>query len=385
MAGVNKVQYGNQVVIDISDSTVNAHTLLEGIKAYGANGDPVTGTLKLAYHITLTPEQYNELTVEEQDADENFFYLPETEPGGAFTQEANSPWNLTEDELIKYKYNGHEVFICANNGSLYAELSNGWNTVDTIPTDYAPAEALTFSAFFENTSTWDISPIMMRIRPNGNVDVASNGAANGNLYFTYNYLRETAQPRDTWFYTMASGLPFAVINDTSTALDKVWSAHKVNTAFAGVAQQNASLLTMINGKAAINDSSTDSDVTWSAQKINTELSDKATNDAVNAKASINDSSTANNVTWSAQKINSELSGKATTAAVNAKPSINDSSTANNVVWSASKINNALSGKISNKGISAATNVTGLSISNGYLQVSDGQGHVHSIEIDFALA
>ncbi len=35
---VNKVIYGNQIVIDITDSTVNPNVLLAGYKAYGDNG-----------------------------------------------------------------------------------------------------------------------------------------------------------------------------------------------------------------------------------------------------------------------------------------------------------------------------------------------------------
>lgn len=42
---VNKVVFGDQTIMDISDSTVNANNLLSGVKAYGANGEAVTGAV----------------------------------------------------------------------------------------------------------------------------------------------------------------------------------------------------------------------------------------------------------------------------------------------------------------------------------------------------
>jgi hypothetical protein len=74
---VNKVVFGNQVAIDISDSTVNASSLLEGIKAYGADGLAVTGTLKLAYHVTLSRAQYENLTAAQKNADDTWYYIEE--------------------------------------------------------------------------------------------------------------------------------------------------------------------------------------------------------------------------------------------------------------------------------------------------------------------
>ena len=80
---INKVVYGNQVLIDITDSTVNPNTLLAGYKAYGANGQPVNGALQLSYHITLHQAQYDALSEAEQMADENWFYIDDVKIVGA--------------------------------------------------------------------------------------------------------------------------------------------------------------------------------------------------------------------------------------------------------------------------------------------------------------
>ena len=45
--GVNKVIYGNDTLIDISNSTVTVDTLAEGEVAYGANGERLVGQAKL--------------------------------------------------------------------------------------------------------------------------------------------------------------------------------------------------------------------------------------------------------------------------------------------------------------------------------------------------
>ena len=44
MPGNAKVIYGDEVLIDITQDTVDAASLLEGKTAHGADGDPVTGT-----------------------------------------------------------------------------------------------------------------------------------------------------------------------------------------------------------------------------------------------------------------------------------------------------------------------------------------------------
>lgn len=46
--GVNKVVFGAVSIMDISDSTVTEDTLAEGVTAYGANGDKITGKMKAA-------------------------------------------------------------------------------------------------------------------------------------------------------------------------------------------------------------------------------------------------------------------------------------------------------------------------------------------------
>lgn len=45
---VSKVVLGNQTVMDITDSTVDANSLLSGKKAYGANGEPIIGAVVTA-------------------------------------------------------------------------------------------------------------------------------------------------------------------------------------------------------------------------------------------------------------------------------------------------------------------------------------------------
>ena len=41
---VNKVQYGNQVLIDLTSDTVTADKILQGYTAHDASGTSITGT-----------------------------------------------------------------------------------------------------------------------------------------------------------------------------------------------------------------------------------------------------------------------------------------------------------------------------------------------------
>lgn len=42
---INKVVYGNTTLIDITDTTATANTMLNGVGAYGANGVWMNGTI----------------------------------------------------------------------------------------------------------------------------------------------------------------------------------------------------------------------------------------------------------------------------------------------------------------------------------------------------
>ena len=45
---VNKVVYGTTVLVDLTGDTVTEDTIKEGVTAHGANGEPITGTMKTA-------------------------------------------------------------------------------------------------------------------------------------------------------------------------------------------------------------------------------------------------------------------------------------------------------------------------------------------------
>ena len=49
---VNKVVYGSQTLIDISDTTATADKILQSYTAYGANGQKITGTVQFVTYYT---------------------------------------------------------------------------------------------------------------------------------------------------------------------------------------------------------------------------------------------------------------------------------------------------------------------------------------------
>lgn len=56
--GVNKVLFGGETVMDISDSTVTPGTLAKGATAYSANGEKITGTMEITKSSIVTALGY---------------------------------------------------------------------------------------------------------------------------------------------------------------------------------------------------------------------------------------------------------------------------------------------------------------------------------------
>lgn len=59
MAGVSKVSYGDEVLLDLTQDTVNPNVLLSGFTAHAANGDPIGGALVLGALAYLDSISYN--------------------------------------------------------------------------------------------------------------------------------------------------------------------------------------------------------------------------------------------------------------------------------------------------------------------------------------
>ena len=52
---INKVIYGNQPLIDLTEDTVTADSMLSGVTAHGANGEQIYGTMSQVTPATATP------------------------------------------------------------------------------------------------------------------------------------------------------------------------------------------------------------------------------------------------------------------------------------------------------------------------------------------
>ena len=60
---VNKVIFGGEVLIDISDSTVTADTLAEGVVAYDAKGNRIVGTMKPSPSVSIEDDGLGNVTI----------------------------------------------------------------------------------------------------------------------------------------------------------------------------------------------------------------------------------------------------------------------------------------------------------------------------------
>lgn len=84
--GINKVQYGNTVLIDLTDATATADKILQGYTAYGADGSKLVGTATGGGSVT-------------QDQD-GFIVLPPDgggSPSGGGLEYETGTWTPSED------------------------------------------------------------------------------------------------------------------------------------------------------------------------------------------------------------------------------------------------------------------------------------------------
>lgn len=166
------------------------------------------------------------------------------------------------------------------------------------------------------------------------------------------------------------------IDDTTFALNKVWSSSKVNTELAK--KQNTLIpgdnikisnnIIGVTGLPNINDENISNYSVWSSGKTSSELADKQnlliagdriniSNDTISASSEISDSSASITSTYSSSKVETLLANKQNTLtagtniditgdviSVTGAVDIDDSTTSSSTTWSSNKITSELSSK-----------------------------------------
>lgn len=61
---VNKVVYGTTVLVDLTSDTVTPDTLVKGVTAHGADGEPITGSMNVSTIYSGSSEPTNDLGVD---------------------------------------------------------------------------------------------------------------------------------------------------------------------------------------------------------------------------------------------------------------------------------------------------------------------------------
>lgn len=132
------------------------------------------------------------------------------------------------------------------------------------------------------------------------------------------------------------------INDNVTAVNSTWSSTKISTELSAKADTSDLAAVATSGSYndlsnkptipvltdLIDDTTTALNTVWSSDKTAAEI-------AAGAGVTIDDTTTSLTKTWSSDKINSEVSSK---------PSINDTTAGSSTVYSSDKVNTLLSGK-----------------------------------------
>ena len=60
MPNINKIQYGNQVLLDLTQDTVEAGKMMNGVTAHDASGATITGTASVSVsgEVLIMPEGF---------------------------------------------------------------------------------------------------------------------------------------------------------------------------------------------------------------------------------------------------------------------------------------------------------------------------------------
>lgn len=139
---VNKVVYGGQTLIDISDTTATADKILQGYTAYGADGQKLTGTATGGGSVT-------------QDQD-GYIVLPSTGGGGGGSTlitksiTLNGTYDATDDNADGYS----SVTVNVQGGASVSETQGTYGTEVVVTSGNAPS-ATSHTIYFEFTDETD--------------------------------------------------------------------------------------------------------------------------------------------------------------------------------------------------------------------------------------
>lgn len=161
MSDISKVVYGNEVLIDLTQDTVNANNMLLGTTAHGANGEQIEGTL-----VTKTFYQADNETFDEavEQAEENDFIVNEEEYS---LEDAEVIDNLTSTSTADALSANQGRVLNEKNELLESSVNQNWQAkgYNLIPFPYYDGYS---------KSDWGVT-----FTVNSDGSVTANGTANG--------------------------------------------------------------------------------------------------------------------------------------------------------------------------------------------------------------
>ena len=147
---VNKVVYGNDTLIDLTDATATADKILQGYTAYGADGSKLTGTATGGGsggnvwqdgngYVHLSDEQGTQTTIDALTVDASgtytaqtgHAYSPVTVPSGSASTPATS---VTANPSISVSSGGLITATASATKSVTPSVSAGWVSSGTAGT-----------------------------------------------------------------------------------------------------------------------------------------------------------------------------------------------------------------------------------------------------------
>lgn len=152
---INKVEYGGDTLIDLTEDTVTADTMLSGVTAHSKSGEQIVGSIIATETIELTKAEYDALPATKLTDGKHYFITDYSEGGGGggssdftySTEEQYTGLRWLDGKKIYQKTFVYNNITMTNTGDLQTDLDN----MD---------KCWFHELLFENGNEFIVSPIM---------------------------------------------------------------------------------------------------------------------------------------------------------------------------------------------------------------------------------
>lgn len=107
---INKVEYGGDTLIDLTEDTVTPDTMLSGVTAHSKSGEQIVGSVITTETIELTKAEYNALPDTKYTDGKHYFVKDYSEGGGSGGGGSQLNYSTEEQDTGIEWFDGRHIF-----------------------------------------------------------------------------------------------------------------------------------------------------------------------------------------------------------------------------------------------------------------------------------